>query len=223
MVLLGVFVTAFYTFRLFFMVFHGEERMDKHTKAHLHEPGAVVWLPLVLLAIPSAIIGWLTVDSLVFGSYFDNVLLTLHEHDVVGEMKESFHGPFAFVLHGFSGLAVYLAAAGVFAAWFIYLKKPSIAQWFSQKFSFVYRLLDQKYYFDRFNEIVFAGGARLIGSILWRIGDAMLIDGMVVNGSARIVGWFSGAIRGVQSGYLNHYAFAMVAGLILLLGWAILG
>jgi NADH-quinone oxidoreductase subunit L len=223
MVLLGVFVTAFYTFRLFFMVFHGEERMDKHTKAHLHEPGAVVWLPLVLLAIPSAIIGWLTVDSIVFGSYFDNVLLTLNEHDVVAEMKEFYHGQFSFVLHGFTGPAVYLAAAGVFSAWFIYLKKPSIALWTSQKFSFVYNLLDQKYYFDRFNEIVFAGGARLIGSVLWRIGDSMLIDGMMVNGSARIVGWFSGAIRGVQSGYLNHYAFAMVTGLILLLGWAILG
>ncbi len=223
MVLLGVFVTAFYSFRLFFLVFHGEERMDQHTRAHLHEPGAVVWLPLVLLAIPSAIIGWLTVDSLVFGSYFDNILLTLNEHDVVAAIKQSYHGPWQFVLHGFSGPAVYLAAAGVFTAWFIYMKKPSIAEWTRQKFSFVYTLLDQKYYFDRFNEIVFAGGSRLIGSILWRIGDAMLIDGLVVNGSARIVGWFSGAVRGVQSGYLNHYAFAMVAGLILLLGWAILG
>ncbi len=223
MVLLGVFVTAFYSFRLFFMVFHGEERMDKHTKAHLHEPGAVVWLPLVLLAIPSAIIGWLTIDSIVFGNYFDNILLTLREHDTVAAMKEIYQGPLAFVLHGFSGPAVYLAAAGVFSAWFIYLKKPSIAQMASEKFSFLYKLLDQKYYFDRFNEIVFAGGSRLTGSVLWRIGDSMLIDGLVVNGSARVVGWFSGAIRGVQSGYLNHYAFAMVAGLILLLGWAILG
>ena len=223
MVLLGVFVTAFYTFRLFFLVFHGEERMDKHAKAHLHEPGPVVWAPLVLLAIPSAIIGWLTVDSLVFGDYFKNILLTLHEHDVVGEMKESFHGQWSFVLHGFAGPAVYLAFAGVASAWYIYLKKPSIAQFFAEKFSFLYRLLDQKYYFDRFNEIVFAGGARVIGSVLWRIGDAMLIDGLVVNGSARVVGWFSGAIRGVQTGYLNNYAFAMVAGLILLLGWAILG
>jgi len=223
MVLLGVFVTAFYTFRLFFMVFHGEERMDRHTKENLHEPGAVVWVPLVLLAIPSAIIGWLTVNSIVFGHYFDNVLLTLHEHDVIAEMKEFYHGQFSFVMDGFTGPAVYLAAAGVFSAWFIYLKKPSIALWTSQKFSFLYNLLDQKYYFDRFNEIVFAGGARLIGAVLWRIGDAMLIDGLVVNGSARVVGWFSGAIRGVQSGYLNHYAFAMVAGLILLLGWAMLG
>ncbi|MCP4075710.1 MAG: NADH-quinone oxidoreductase subunit L [Gammaproteobacteria bacterium] len=223
MVLLGVFVTAFYSFRLFFMVFHGEERMDQHTKDHLHEPPAVVWVPLVLLAIPSAIIGWLTVDSVVFGSYFDNVLLTLREHDVVAAMKEFYHGELSFVMHGFSGPAVYLAAAGAVSAWFIYLKKPSIADLAQQKLSFLHKLLDQKYYFDRFNEIVFAGGSRVIGSLFWRIGDGIIIDGIAVNGSARVVGWFSQLIRVVQTGYLNHYAFVMVSGLILLLGWAVLG
>ncbi|MBT4078841.1 MAG: NADH-quinone oxidoreductase subunit L, partial [Gammaproteobacteria bacterium] len=223
MVLLGVFVTAFYSFRLFFMVFHGEERMDQHTKDHLHEPPAVVWVPLVLLAIPSAIIGWLTVDSIVFGSYFDNVLLTLREHDVVAAMKEFYHGEFSFVLHGFSGPAVYLAAAGAISAWFIYLKKPSIADAAQQKLSFIHKLLDQKYYFDRFNDIVFAGGSKVIGSIFWRIGDGIIIDGIAVNGSARVVGWFSQKIRNIQTGYLNHYAFVMVSGLILLLGWAVLG
>ena len=223
MVLMGVFVTAFYSFRLFFMVFHGEERMDQHTKDHLHEPPAVVWVPLVLLAIPSAILGWLTVDSVVFGSYFDNILFTLPEHDVVAAMKEFYHGEFSFVLHGFSGPAVYLAAAGAFSAWFIYLKKPSIADFAQQKLSFLHNLLEQKYYFDRFNEIVFAGGSRVIGSLFWRIGDGIIIDGIAVNGSARVVGWFSQLIRGVQTGYLNHYAFVMVSGLILLLGWAVLG
>ncbi len=223
MVLMGVFVTAFYSFRLFFMVFHGEERMDQHTKDHLHEPPAVVWVPLVLLAIPSAIIGWLTVDSVVFGSYFDRVLMSLHEHDVVATMKEFYHGEFSFVLHGFTGPAVYLAAAGAIAAWYIYLKKPSLADTAQGKLAFMHKLLDQKYYFDRFNEIVFAGGSKVIGSVLWRIGDGMIIDGFAVNGSARVVGWFSQKIRGVQTGYLNHYAFVMVSGLILLLGWAVLG
>jgi NADH-quinone oxidoreductase subunit L len=223
MVLLGVFITAFYSFRMFFLVFHGEERMDQHTRDHLHEPPAVVWLPLVMLAIPSAIIGWLTVDSLVFGDFFERAILSLREHNVVEMMKEHYHGQFSFVLHGFLGPAVYLAAAGVFSAWYIYMKNPSIAENIKNRAAPLHQLLDQKYYFDRFNEIVFAGGSRVFGTVLWRVGDGILIDGLVVNGSARLVGWFSGFIRVVQTGYLNHYAFAMVTGLILLLGWAILG
>ncbi len=223
MVVLGVFVTAFYSFRMFFLVFHGEERMDQHTREHLHEPPWVVWLPLVLLAIPSAIIGWMTVDAVVFGDYFARSILVLPEHDVIAALKESYHGPWSFVLHGFMGPAFWLAAAGFVSAWFIYLKKPSIAAAFKNKLSFVYNLLDQKYYFDRFNEIVFAAGSRVIGTVLWRIADAIMIDGLIVNGSARVVGWVSSIIRGVQTGYLNHYAFAMISGLILLLGWAILG
>ncbi len=223
MVVLGVFVTAFYSFRMFFLVFHGEERMDQHTKEHLHEPPWVVWLPLVLLAIPSAIIGWMTVDALVFGDFFARSILVLPQHDVIAALQEFYHGPWSFVLHGLVGPAFWLAAAGFVSAWFIYLKKPSIAAAFKDKLSFVYNLLDQKYYFDRFNEIVFAAGSRVIGTVLWRIADAIMIDGLIVNGSARVVGWFSAIIRGVQTGYLNHYAFAMISGLILLLGWAILG
>jgi NADH-quinone oxidoreductase subunit L len=223
MVLAGVFVTAFYSFRMFFLVFHGEERIDPHAKEHLHEPPWVVWLPLVLLAIPSAIIGWLTVDALVFGDYFDRAILTLREHDTIAILKQHYHGELSFVLHGFQGPAVYLAAAGVFAAWFIYMKKPSIAENIQKRARVLHQLLDQKYYFDRFNEIVFAGGSRLVGTLLWRIGDGIMIDGLVVNGSARLVGWMSGVIRGIQTGYLNHYAFVMITGLILLLGWAILG
>lgn len=223
MVLLGVFVTAFYSFRMFFLVFHGEERMDHHTRDHLHEPPAVVWLPLVLLAIPSAIIGWLTVDSIVFGDFFDKALLTLREHDMVAIIREGYHGQLSFVLHGFFGPAVYLAAAGVFSAWYIYMKNPALADNIKNRVQGLHQLLDQKYYFDRFNEIVFAGGSKVLGTVLWRVGDGILIDGLVVNGSARLVGWFSGFIRVVQTGYLNHYAFAMVTGLILLLGWAILG
>lgn len=223
MVLLGVFVTAFYSFRMFFLVFHGEERIDPHAKEHLHEPPWVVWLPLVLLAIPSAIIGWLTIDSIVMGSFFDQSILVLREHGAMAALKSIYHGELNFVIHGFVGPAVYLAGAGVFAAWYIYLKNPSIAENAKQRLAFVHRVLDQKYYFDRFNEIFFAGGSRVIGTLLWRIGDAILIDGLVVNGSARLVGWFSGVIRVVQTGYLNHYAFVMISGLILLLGWAILG
>ena len=223
MVLLGVFVTAFYTFRLFFLVFHGEERFDEHTRSQLHETSSVVTVPLILLAIPSAIIGWLTIDAVLFSGFFDNAIVILKEHGAMAAVGEEFHGAAKFVVHGFSGVPLYLAAAGVFSAWFIYMKKPSIADAFRHRFSFIYNLLDQKYYFDRFNQIVFAGTSRGIGHLLWRLGDALVIDGFFVNGSAKLVGWFSGVVRQVQTGYLNHYAFAMISGLILLLGWAVLG
>ena len=222
MVLLGVFVTAFYTFRLFFLVFHGEERMDEHTRSHLHETSPVITVPLILLAIPSAIIGWLTIDAVLFGGYFDNAIIILKQHGAMAAVEEVFHGPANFVVHGFSGPVLYLAAGGVISSWYIYLKKPSIAEVFQRRFNFIYNLLDQKYYFDRFNQFVFAGSCRGIGHLLWRLGDALLIDGLLVNGSAKLVGWLSGVIRHVQTGYLNHYAFAMISGLILLLGWVVL-
>lgn len=223
MVLLGVFVTAFYSFRMFFLVFHGNERMDEHTREHLHETPPVVTVPLILLAIPSAILGWLAIDGVLFSGFLDKAIFVLKEHDTMAAVAETFHGPASFVLHGFSEPAVYLAFAGVISSWYIYLKKPSIADWFKNKFSFIYNLLDQKYYFDRFNETVFAATSRGIGHVLWRIGDALMIDGLVVNGSAKLVGWVSGVVRHVQTGYLNHYAFAMISGLILLLGWVVLG
>ncbi len=223
MVLLGVFVTAFYSFRMFFLVFHGDERMDQHTKEHLHETAPVVTIPLILLAIPSVIIGWLTIEAILFGDFFDKAIFTLSEHGSMAAVAEIFDGPFNFVKHSVFSVPTYLAAAGVGAAWFIYLKKPSIAEWGKEKFRFIYNLLDQKYYFDRFNEIVFATTSRGIGHVFWRLGDALVIDGLVVNGSARFVGWVSGVVRHVQTGYLNHYAFVMITGLILLLGWAVLG
>jgi NADH-quinone oxidoreductase subunit L len=222
-VLLGVFVTAFYSFRMFFLVFHGEERMDEHTRAHLHETPPVVWVPLVLLAIPSAIIGWFTIDTVLFSGYFDRAIVIFEEHGAMAAVAEAFHGSASFVVHGFTGLPVYLAAGGVFSAWFIYLKKPQIATALKQRLEWLYKLLDNKYYFDRFNEIVFATGARGIGQLLWRLGDALMIDGLIVNGSARLVGWFAGVARYTQTGYLNQYAFVMISGLILLLGWVVLG
>jgi len=222
-VLLGVFVTAFYSFRMFFLVFHGKERMDEHTKAHLHETPPVVTVPLILLAIPSAIIGWLTIDAILFSDFFDQSIIIFEEHGAMAAVAEAFHGPASFVLHGLAPGPTWLAAAGVISAWFIYLKKPQIASSLRHRFEWLYKLLDNKYYFDRFNEIVFATTARGIGQVLWRLGDALMIDGLIVNGSARLVGWFSGVARYAQTGYLNHYAFAMISGLILLLGWVVLG
>jgi len=222
-VLLGVFVTAFYSFRMFFLVFHGEERMDEHTREHLHETSPVVTVPLILLAIPSAIIGWLAIDVVLFSDFFDQSIIIFQEHGAMAAVREAFHGPASFVLHGLKPGPTWLAAAGVGSAWYIYLKKPQIAENLKQRLGWLYRLLDNKYYFDRFNEIVFAGTARAVGQVLWRLGDALMIDGLIVNGSARLVGWFAGVARHVQTGYLNHYAFAMISGLILLLGWVVLG
>ena len=222
-VLSGVFITAFYSFRMFFLVFHGEERMDEHTRADLKDPPAVVTVPLILLAIPSAIIGWLTVETVLFSDYFDSAITVFNEHGAMAAVSEAFHGPASFVLHGLAPGPTWLAAGGVISAWAIYLWKPGLAGAIRQRMEWLYQLLDNKYYFDRFNEIVFAGTARAVGQILFRLGDSLIIDGLIVNGSARLVGWFSGVARQVQTGYLNHYAFAMISGLILLLGWAVLG
>jgi len=218
-VLLGVFVTAFYTFRLVFMTFHGQERMDHHTREHLHESPWVVTLPLVMLAIPSIIAGWPFIGPLLFGDYFQGAIQVAHEHDVLGHLGEEFHGPAAFVLHSLQGPAVWLAAAGVLAAWFLYLKRPELAAQLREKAGGLYTLLVNKYYFDAFNEKVLAAGSRALGKALWRGGDVAIIDGAAVNGSARLVGWVASAVRGVQSGYLYHYAFATIIGLSALLAW----
>jgi NADH-quinone oxidoreductase subunit L len=219
-VLLGVFVTALYSFRLYFIVFHGEPRMDAHSREHLHETPWVVTSPLVMLAIPSVVAGyWL--GPVVFGGYFDGSIYVAPAHDVLGELAEHYPGPFAFALHAFGGPAIYLAIAGVFTAWYVYMKKPSLAGDVARRLGGVYRLLVNKYYADDVNEFVFAGGARGVGRLLWKLGDTLLIDGLIINGSARMVGWVAGVVRHVQSGYLYHYAFSMIIGLLLLLFWFI--
>ena len=217
-VLIGVFITALYSFRMYFLVFHGEPRMDAHTREHLHETPWVVTLPLVLLAIPSVIAGYL-IDPVVFGDYFNGVIHVLPQHNTLSEMAEHYQGPLSFVMHALSGPAVYLAAAGVFTAWFIYMKNPSIADNMVRKFPAVHKLLLNKYYADDINQAVVAGGARGTGWLFWKLGDVLLIDGLLVNGSARVVGWFSGIVRKVQTGYLYTYAFSMIIGLLLLLSW----
>jgi NADH-quinone oxidoreductase subunit L len=218
-VLLGVFVTAFYTFRLVFMTFHGEERMDHHTQEHLHESPWVVTLPLVLLAIPSVVVGWPFIEKLLFGDFFEGAIAVAPEHDVLSHLGEEFHGPAAFVLHGLQAPAVWLAASGVLAAWYLYLKRPALAAQLRERAGWLYTLLDNKYYFDAFNQRFIAGGSRALGNLLWRGGDVAVIDGAAVNGSARLVGWVANAVRGVQSGYLYHYAFATIIGLSALLAW----
>jgi len=221
--LLGVFVTAFYSFRMFFLVFHGKERMDHHTQEHLHESPPVVTWPLILLAIPSVVIGAIYVGDIAFGKFFGDAIFVLPQHDVLAHLAAEFHGWANMIVHAFSAAPLWLAASGVFAAWFIYLKQPQIADVLQKVFAPIYRLLDRKYYFDDFNQKVFGNGVLGVGGLLWRYGDVKIIDGGLVNGSAHAIGKLSGVLRQVQSGYLYHYAFAMIFGLCVALGWVVFG
>lgn len=219
-VLLGVFITALYSFRMFFLVFHGRERMDKKTKSHLHEPPKVVTMPLILLAIPSLIIGWITIEPILFGSYFNEVIYVLPEHDVLRNMAPDFHGSFDFLIHSFSaGLAFYLALAGVLTAWFLYIKKPHIPAIINSKLKFLVNLLEEKYYFDKLWMSVLPNTGKAIGYFLWKQGDEKIIDNGLVNGTASSVRSLSFVMRRLQTGYLYHYAFAMILGLISILTW----
>lgn len=233
-VLAGVFVTAFYSFRMYFLVFHGEERFRKvhhhhdeplpeHEDEHHepHESPAVVWVPLAILAIPSVIIGAIAVGPFLGDFLKGAVVVDAAKHPAMEELAREFHSWWQMGLHGFLSLPFWLALAGVVCAWYFYLVQPAIPAWFKSRFSFLYTLLDNKYYMDRINEVVFAGGARLLGNGLWKGGDRAIIDGLIVNGSARVVGWFAGVVRYFQSGYIYHYAFAMIVGSLVLLTGAL--
>jgi hypothetical protein len=213
-VMSGIFITALYSFRLFFIVFHGEERFEKHDGHLPHESPAVVTWPLILLAIPSVLAGFF-IGPMVFGDFFGEAIFVLDNHDVLSQLH--YHGVFSFLLHGVMALPFWLAMAGVATAYYFYLVNPSIPAKLHHSLNWLYRVLENKYGFDRFNEIVFAGGARLIGRVFWKVGDQTLIDGTMVNGTAKMVGFVSKKVRHVQSGYLYHYAFAMILGVWLLL------
>ncbi len=222
-VVAGVFVTALYTFRMFFLVFHGSERIDEDVRGHLREPPWVVWAPLVLLAIPSLLIGWPTIGPVLFGDYFGSAIFVLESHNGLAEMGHEFHGPLSFLLHGLKSPVLYLALSGIAVAWYAYLYKPSVAENIRRRFGVIYTLLDRKYYMDELYQTVLAPGAARLGGLLWRVGDVAIIDGAAVNGSARLVGWFSGVLRQIQTGYLYTYAFAMIIGLVVLVAWLTLG
>jgi len=221
-VVAGVFVTSFYTFRMIFMTFHGPERLDHHAQEHFHDVGWDMKGPLVALAIPSLLIGFFTIAPVLFGNYFGSAIKVLERNDVAAEIGREFHGPLAFALNSVLNLPLYLAAAGVLGAWVFVLKRPDLADAAQRRFSWLYRLLVNKYYFDWFNENVLARAARALGLGLWRGGDQGLIDGVMVNGTAEAVGRVALVARGLQSGFLYSYAFWMVVGLVLLLGWFLL-
>jgi len=232
-VVAGVFVTAFYSFRMYFLVFHGKERFhhkpfpgehdhhgDDHNAHHdPHESPWVVTLPLVLLAIPSVVIGYLTIEPMLYGDFFkDSIFFNLEKHHAMKEMAEAFHGAGAMALHGLTSLPFWLALAGVATAYVFYLVKPEIPAAIKARTGFINRILENKYYFDWFNENVLAAGARLLGTGLWKGGDVGVIDG-AINGTARAVGGVASVVRLVQTGYLYWYALMMILGVIGLMTW----
>lgn len=262
-VLAGVFITAFYSFRMYFRVFHGPENFGKahahghddhhakHDDKHVakaahgdphalhdsdahheeedddhghhglapgekpHESPFVVWFPLAALAIPSVIIGFLAIGPMLHGSFFDGVIFVdAAKHPAMHELNEEFHGAVAMAIHGLSTAPFWLALAGVVSSYYCYMINPRVPAWFYDKFKFLHTLLDNKYYMDAFNQAVFAKGARVLGNGLWQVGDRAIIDGFVVNGSAKLVGWFSSLARLGQTGYIYHYAFVMIIGIL---------
>ena len=233
-VLAGVFVTAFYSFRMYFLVFHGKERYDQNPDAHHddhghhghddhHEPHESPWVvtvPLVLLAIPSVVIGYLTIQPMLYGDFFkDSIFVDAARHPVMAELAAAFHGPLAMAAHAFSTLPFWLALAGVATAYYMYMVNPAVPAAIKRAVQPVYTLLDNKYYMDWFNENVLARGARMLGVGLWKGGDQAVIDGTLVNGSWKVVGWVAGVVRWFQSGYLYHYALAMILGIVVLMSY----
>lgn len=229
-VLAGVFVTAFYSFRMYFLVFHGKERFDQNPDAHHghddhhgehhgpHESPWVVTVPLVLLAIPSAVIGYLTIGPMLFGDFFkDAIFVNAELHPAMEELGHAFHGPTQMAMHALTSLPLWLAIAGVALAYVFYMLKPSWPAAIKRSFSPIFNLLENKYYLDWINENILARGARALGAGLWKVGDQAIIDGAMVNGSWKLVGWISGSVRKVQTGYLYHYALVMILGIFVLM------
>ncbi|WP_455203212.1 NADH-quinone oxidoreductase subunit L [Kaarinaea lacus] len=216
LVVAGVFITAFYSFRMFFLVFHTKERMDQHTKEHLKESPWVVTVPLIALAVPSVLAGMMYVGPMLFDGLFGSSIVVHPDHDVLNQLGEHFTGVMGFIAHGVMELPFALAIGGLASAWYFYVKRPEIPEKIKTKLQVVYNILDRKYGFDEFNDFFFAGGARGVGRTFWNFGDIKLIDNFLVNGSARTVGWISSKIRNAQTGYLYHYAFVMIIGLVLL-------
>lgn len=249
--LIGVFVTSLYSFRVYFLVFHGKERFgeghghghghddhahdahghddhghDDHGHGHHggkpHESPWVVTLPLVLLAIPSVIIGALVVDPMLFSGFFDGVITVLPAHPAMEELGSHWHDWMAYGIHAFVTLPFWLALGGAVVAWYCYLINPAVPAAIHRSLSGVIKVLENKYYVDWVNEQIFARGARLLGQGFWQVGDRRLIDGLLVNGSARLVGWIASISRRVQSGYIYHYAFAMIVGIMALVSFFVL-
>ncbi len=234
-VMAGVFVTAFYSFRMYFLVFHGKERFDQNPDAHHghddhghghddhghhgpHESPWVVTAPLLLLAIPSVVIGFMTLQPMLFGEFLkDAIVVDAAKHPAMAELARMIHGPLQMAGHAFFTAPLYLALAGVALSYYMYMVNPALPAAIKARAMPIYTLLENKYYMDWFNENVLARGARALGVGLWKGGDQAIIDGAIVNGSWKLVGRIAGVVRWFQSGYLYHYAFVMILGVFVLM------
>ena len=231
-VLAGVFVTAFYSFRMYFLVFHGKERFDQNPDVHAHsghgdhhatddsphESPWVVTIPLILLAVPSVIIGFLTIQPMLFGEFLKGAIFVNSDiHQSMAVLAEEFHGPLQLALHGLTSLPFWLALAGVVSAYYMYIVNPSLPAAIKSRTLPLYNLLENKYYLDWINENILARGARGLGTLFWKVGDQFLIDGLLVDGSWKMVGKLSNVVRKAQSGYLYHYALVMILGIFVLM------
>jgi NADH-quinone oxidoreductase subunit L len=230
-----VFVTAFYSFRMYFLVFHGKEHFhhkpfpgehdhhDDHGHGHAHTPHEspwVVWVPLVLLAIPSVVIGYMTIGPMLFGDFFkDAIFVDAAKHGGMESLKAAYHGATAMALHGVQTLPFWLAVGGVVTAYVFYMVAPSIPAAIAKVLRPVIVILENKYFMDWFNENVLAAGARLLGKGLWKGGDQAVIDGALVNGSWKLVGMISAVVRRLQTGFVYHYALIMILGVFVLMTW----
>ncbi|MEC9375088.1 MAG: NADH-quinone oxidoreductase subunit L [Pseudomonadota bacterium] len=220
-VLIGVFVTSLYSFRLLFLVFHGRERMKLESNDSIHESPFAISIPLILLAVPSLFLGWPTIGPLLFGDFFVEAIFVLPSHDVLSDLAFGYQTPTGFFLHGLMSPVLFLALAGIAVAWYLYLHNPALPEQISNRLSFFYSLLKNKYYFDEFNEQFLAKSTLSLGSIFWRRVDVETIDDFFVNGSASLIGRAAESLRNLQSGYLYHYAFVIVIGLCLMTGWLV--
>jgi NADH-quinone oxidoreductase subunit L len=231
---IGVFVTAFYSFRMYFLVFHGKEHFhhkpfpgehDHHDDHgdHDHTPHESPWVvtaPLLLLAIPSVVIGFLTIQPMLFGDFFkDAIAVDLAHHAAMKDLAEHFHSAGAMAAHAFQTVPFWLAAAGVATAYVFYMVVPSVPATLGRVLAPLVTVMENKYYMDWINEHILAAGARLLGRGLWKGGDVALIDGLVINGSARVVGWVASLVRLFQTGYIYHYALVMLIGVFALMTW----
>ncbi len=220
-VLIGVFITAFYSLRMFFLVFHGQSRVEHDTAKHLHESPLSITFPLVMLAIPSAIIGYLTIEPMLFKGWLDDAITVASSHGSMAELAKLFHGALGMISHAVQTPPFWMMLGGIVAAWVFSLYRTQWADWVQSTFKRTNYVLESLYGFDRLNEIIFVNGIKKLGQFLWKVSDSTLIDSMIVNGSARFVGFISAVIRPIQTGYVYHYAFFMIFSLLIILTWAL--
>ncbi len=220
-VVAGVFITAFYSLRLFFLVFHGQSRVDPHTESHLHESPLSITIPLIMLAIPSAIIGYFTIEPMLFMGWLDNAITVTSSHLPMAGLRNEFHGATAMIFHAVQTVPFWMMIGGIATAWIFSIYRTQWADWVQKKFSIIDYVLQSLYGFDRFNEIVFVKGIKKLGNFLWKISDSTLIDSIIVNGSAKFVGFIASIVRPIQTGYVYHYAFFMIFSLLIILTWTL--